>query len=102
MTAWSGVRADSGTPRSQIDSDLVSVLREIGIVTSSCPVFLDYDYDFDSDASSDQLPLTATFFSTLSTFLAALIRDFQTVTLSSTCFWFDSCSVFSRPVPFLF
>ena len=100
MTAWSGVRADSGTPRSQIDSDLVSVLREIGIVTSSCPVFL--DYDFDSDASSDQLPLTATFFSTLSTFLAALIRDFPTWTLSSTYFAFDSCSVFSRRVPFLF
>ena len=100
MTAWSGERADSGILRFLIDSDLVSVLLEIEIVTLSCHA--DHDYDFDSDASFDHRPLTSIFSSYLSTSLAVLIHDFQTLTLSSTCFAFDSCSVFSRPVPFLF
>ena len=100
MTAWSGEREDSGIPRFLIDSDLVSDLRVIAIVTLSCHD--DLDYDFDSDAFFDLRPLTLIFSVTLSTFLAVLIHDFPTLTLSLTCSWFDSCSVSSRRVPFLF
>ena len=98
MTSWSGEREGSGNPRSRIDFGPVSDLRAIVILTSSCPA--DHDCDYDSDASFGLRHVTSIFFATLSTSLAALIPYFLTLTLSWTCSWSDSCSVFS-PAPFL-